>query len=477
MSLGDLNVSSGDLQEMLIATAVIGMFLFIGAFLRAKVPLLRNLMLPASVIGGTLGLLLGPGIWGTSAPLPFPEGWMTFWSALPVVLIVPIFAAAPLGMFMDPSGKKRRFGEMLPIVLLMTGIFSLGGSIQYITGFGVNLAITAIRPETGLYRTFGRELGVGFAGGHGTAAQLGSILQDFGHPWWQTAQGVALTTATVGLIGGMFFGIILINRATRRGETHYLGGKGKLPREMLQGYTKEVDQQKSLGRETMYSSSIETFTIHIGILFLASGLAYLLHRQLRVWVPDLFIPVWFYALLIMYVLNFIMLKLKLHWIIDTKVKSRITGTLSDFAITAAMMTMPIKTISQFVVPITIMCVIGFIVTYFFTFPLFRKAFKDNFAFERAIMSWGVNTGVMMTGMTLLRVCDPDYESPVISDFSMGFALMSIFSLVISPIDYYFLKNSSTSTNFFWNIVVFVFYAAVAAIGYALLIRNRKKAQN
>ena len=218
---------------------------------KRQVPLFRRWMLPASVIGGTIGLLLGPGIWGAGAPLPFPDDWMTFWAALPVVLIVPVFAAAPLGMFMEPGGEKRGFGEMLPTVLLMTGIFSLGGSIQYVTGFGVNLAITAVRPETGLYRTFGRELGVGFAGGHGTATALGSILQDFGLPWWQTSQGVALTTATVGLVGGMFFGILLINRAMRRGETHYLGSKGELPRDMQQGYTKEKmcirDSHRRLG--------------------------------------------------------------------------------------------------------------------------------------------------------------------------------------------------------------------------------------
>ena len=139
---------------MLIATAVVGVFLFIGAFLRANVPLFRRWMLPASVIGGTIGLLLGPGIWGLGAPLPFPDDWMTFWAALPVVLIVPVFAAAPLGMFMEPGGKKRGFGEMLPTVLLMTGIFSLGGSMQYVTGFGVNLAITAI-DRNRLYRTSG----------------------------------------------------------------------------------------------------------------------------------------------------------------------------------------------------------------------------------------------------------------------------------------------------------------------------------
>ena len=131
-------------QEMLIGTAVVGAFLLLGAFLRAKVPVFRRWLLPASVIGGTIGLLLGPGIWGSGAPLPFPDDWISFWEALPVVLIVPVFSAAPLGMGMDPSKKRRRLRDMAPIVLLMTGIFALGGSIQYILGYGLNLAMTAI---------------------------------------------------------------------------------------------------------------------------------------------------------------------------------------------------------------------------------------------------------------------------------------------------------------------------------------------
>ena len=45
------------LQDMLIGTAVIGAFLLIGAFLRARVPLFRRWLLPASVIGGIAGAL------------------------------------------------------------------------------------------------------------------------------------------------------------------------------------------------------------------------------------------------------------------------------------------------------------------------------------------------------------------------------------------------------------------------------------
>lgn len=460
-------------QEMLIGTAVVGAFLLLGAFLRAKVPVFRRWLLPASVIGGTIGLLLGPGIWGSGAPLPFPDDWISFWEALPVVLIVPVFSAAPLGMGMDPSKKRRRIRDMAPIVLLMTGIFALGGSIQYILGYGLNLAMTAISPESGLYRTFGYELPQGFAGGHGTATAIGSILQDFGLPWWQTSQGVSLTLATIGLIGGMLIGIFFINRAARRGETQLLGNSHAIDKDTLQGYSKDIDKQGSLGRQTTANSSIETITVHLTILLIASALAYLLSARMRVWVPAVYLPVWFYALLIMYVLNFILLKLKLHWLIDTKVKARITGTFSDFAITAAIMTLPIKAVSAYIVPILLMALLGFVGTYFVTFPLYRRTFKGDYAFERAIMSWGVNTGVMITGMTLLKITDPEYESPVLSDFSIGFALMSLFSLVISPIDYNFLARGSTLANFLWNLAVGIFYATIALIGYRMTRRPIK----
>ncbi|NLA96106.1 MAG: sodium:glutamate symporter, partial [Clostridiaceae bacterium] len=192
-----------------------------------------------------------------------------------------------------------------------------------------------------------------------------------------------------------------------------------------------------------------------------------------VWLPSVYLPVWFYALLIMYGLNFILLKLKLNWLIDTKVKARITGTLSDFAITAAIMTLPFKAVSAYIVPILIMSVVGFVGTYFVTLPLYRKTFRGDFPFERAIMSWGVNTGVMITGMTLLKITDPEYESPVLNDFSMGFALMSLFSLVISPIDYNFIARGTTLANFLWNGGVGLFYAVIAFIGYRMTRRPVK----
>lgn len=40
---------------------------------------------------------------------------------------------------------------------------------------------------------------------------------------------------------------------------------------------------------------------------------------------------------------------------------------------------------------------------------------------------------MITGMMLLKICDPDYETPALADFSMGFSLLSLSGLITTPL--------------------------------------------
>ena len=112
-------------------------------------------------------------------------------------------------------------------------------------------------------------------------------------------------------------------------------------------------------------------------------------------------------------------------------------------------------------------------TYFLCFPLYRWCFgKYDYPFERAIMSWGVNTGVTINGMMLLKICDPDYSSPALNDFSMGFALMSIVSMLTSPIYYSLLENGSTLANFGWAGVMVLIYTVMFLAGRVMLKRQK-----
>ena len=467
------------LTQLLQALSLLSALLLVGTFLRAKVKLFQSLYLPASVIGGFIGMIISPEIFGRFSNYSISEEWIKTYSLLPGILSVPIFAAIPLGMFLNNSNdnKKKNIKSIYPSkVLICFGLFQCAAMTQSAIGYATNMFFSKVNPQLNMYRTFGYELSAGFAGGHGLAASTGKLLESFGIPQyeWEIAQGVAMTTATVGLIGGMIFGIIFINIAVRRNKTNIIKAikKNNEDKSMEVGYNKDITKQNSLGRETFLSSSIETITFHLAIIFTVCGLAYIvLNFVKKMNIAGLnVLPVWTYSMIIMFALNFLIKKLNLTWMIDAKVKAKIMGTLSDFAIVSAITSLPIKAIMNYIAPITVMCILGFIITYLLVFPLGDFFFKKDYSFERAIVSWGTLTGVLTTGMILLKICDPEYKSPALSEFSLGFSLMSITGLLIVPILNNVLARGSTFDNFITAIISAILYFAFA---FTIFLINKK----
>lgn len=471
--------------QLLQSLSLLSVLLLIGTFLRAKVKLFQSLYLPASVIGGFIGMIISPEILGRFSSYSISEEWIKTYSLIPGILSVPIFAAIPLGMFLNNSNnnsnnnEKKNIKSLYPSkVLISFGLFQCAAMTQSAIGYGTNMFFSKINPQLNLYRTFGYELSAGFAGGHGLAASTGKLLEGFGIPQWEIAQGVALTTATVGLIGGMIFGIIFINIAIRSNKTNIIKAikRNDTDKSAEIGYNKDINKQNSLGRETFLSSSIETITFHLAIILTVCGIAYIvLNFVKKIGIAGLnVLPVWTYSMIIMFAFNFIIKKLNLNWMIDAKVKAKIMGTLTDFAIVSAITSLPIKAIMNYIAPITVMCILGFIITYLLVFPLNDFFFKNNYSFERAIVSWGTLTGVLMTGMTLLKICDPEYKSPALSEFSLGFSLMSVTGLLITPILNTVLAVGSTFDNFITAIILAVLYFAFAFIVLLIGIINKQK---
>jgi len=216
------------------------------------------MFLPASVIGGFVGLLLGPIVWQGKGGIPIPSAWITTWSSLPGILIVPVVASVPLGM---KFGQSRGSGKKTSANILKTFALILGlSAVQTMIGYTVREIFVHVQPQLNLYPTFGYELSNGFAGGHGTAGVLGSYYKGLDLPFWEIAQGITTTTATFGLVGGVIIGIILINIAARTGKTALLTKPGDIPIDMAKGYQMDVSKQKSMGNETTLNSSIESYS-------------------------------------------------------------------------------------------------------------------------------------------------------------------------------------------------------------------------
>ena len=101
------------LTQLLQALSLLSVLLLIGTFLRAKIKLFQNLYLPASVIGGFIGMIISPEILGRFSNYSISEEWIKTYSLLPGILSVPIFAAIPLGMFLNENKNIIKEAENL----------------------------------------------------------------------------------------------------------------------------------------------------------------------------------------------------------------------------------------------------------------------------------------------------------------------------------------------------------------------------
>ena len=261
-------------------------------------------------------------------------------------------------------------------------------------------------------------------GGHGTAGTLGNMLSELNLPYWETSQGVATTTATFGIVGGILIGIAMINWAARNGQTALLKKPADIPEPIRIGYERDIKKQPSVGRETTMSSSIDTMAFHAALIFLACGLAYLV-LKLVAGIPVLSdISVWAYGMIMMFIIWGIMCKLKIDYLVDGKIKSKISSSFTEFAVIAAIASLPIQAVAAYIVPILVMVAIGYVVTTAGLF-FFSKRLLKGYWFEQMIGTFGMANGVFLTGVLLLRVCDPDLESPALANYSLSYTITSI----------------------------------------------------
>ena len=340
-------MTSAMLTDFLKSMALLGAFLLLGVFLRAKVKILQKAFIPASVIGGFLLLIFGPQCLDI---LPVPSEWFSVYSLLPGVLIVPVVAAVPLGLTIG-RGTGGDDPEVLKNVLPLLGIGFGVSMIQFVIGYLTQACFSNLYD---LYHVFGIELAIGFVGGHGTAGTLGNMLSELNLPYWEISQGVATTTATFGIVGGILIGILMINWAARHGQTALLKKPADIPEPIRRGFEKDIRKQASLGRETTMSSSIDTMAFHAALIFLACGLAYLVLKLVK-GIPMLSdISVWAYGMIIMFLIWGIMCKLKINYLVDSKVKSKISSSFTEFAVIAAIASLPIKAVATYIVPILVM---------------------------------------------------------------------------------------------------------------------------
>ncbi|MBQ3760101.1 MAG: hypothetical protein II876_11685, partial [Synergistaceae bacterium] len=171
-----------------------------------------------------------------------------------------------------------------------------------------------------------------------------------------------------------------------------------------------VEKRVAIGKGVTYNDALDPLALQLAFVGIIYGSAKLLSTSL-IWVHPLMkeIPLFACAMICGALLSFILKKLNMRDYIDRPTVNRISGVALDYLVCSAISTLSLKVFSLYMVPliVTILAVIvgNLIVNFYFAWKMF-----DVDWFERAIGSYGLESGVLATGLMLLRVIDPQFET-------------------------------------------------------------------
>lgn len=431
-------------ETISLALLLLGLILLVAKWVRVKLWVAQSLFLPASVIGGFIGLLLGPYVFGNIAELFGADGWSEFglfgeeimavWEPLPQLLISVVFATMFLGQKIpSPRRVYRLVGPQLSV-----GFAYASGQIA----LGLILAVLVLGPLFDMPAVVGTLIEIGFEGGHGTAAGMQPALEAAGFP---EGTPIALGLATIGLLSGIVLGVIFINWAVRHGKTTALKGDVKRSVEEQKGlYAK--DEQYPAAMMTTRPASVEPLALHLSVVAVAilagwGALSALQWVEEKLWAPGgmffpdsdpdevavegsgleggvellAFIPVFPMAMLAGVVIQLILDRTGNSHLLNHEMMVRIQGLALDLLIISALATLSLGAIADNIGPFLILAIAGIIFNVLILILLVPRAIPQ-FWFERGIGDFGQSMGVTATGLILMKIADPEAKTPALEAF-------------------------------------------------------------
>lgn len=444
---------------------IVGALLVLGTVLRAKVGLFQELFFPACVIGGFVGLLLGPQGFGI---ISLSEDIMTTASSMPGKLFGIVIASMPMCAQKMKKGELRQRLDAVNIGIIIT----LVAAIQVAIGFFTNVLVTATGGK--IYPGYGTEMFMGFCGGHGLSAVVGMMFDSQGVDYGETATGVALTFATIGMIGGIVIGITILNRKARKGETNYIKDPADLPIEMRTGVISNVDEQPSAGRQTTAGGSIDTLGLHFAYIAMDVGIGYLIYNLIvKLGIPFLKdMDAWLYMMFAMYPLWALTRKLGCDKYFSPEIKNKIQGATTDFIITAAIMSMPIAVVLEYWKPILISTVLGFLLTVPVILFLNKRILQEDWV-EKSMAPIGMMCGDFITGVLLTRMADPELKSNALSDFSIAYEINTVYCVSMLAVIYPYVVNKGALSALYLALIQIAILAVVTFV-FARISKSRNQ---
>ncbi|MBQ1170309.1 MAG: hypothetical protein IIX49_05710 [Oscillospiraceae bacterium] len=385
-------------------TAILLASLLVANMLKRSIPWLEASLIPTSVLGGGILLVISVvynNISGTEFfNTPFFSGQGTAWLELLTYHMLALgFTASALK---SSGGKmsKERSVEIFNTGLTTVATYLLQAFV------GMVICIWGARYLKDLLEAAGLLLALGYGQGPGQAMNYGGIYEmSYG---FVGGKSFGLTVASMGFLSASIGGVIHLNYLKRKGQIVLDKGTG-MAGETVEGQN-EIPMQES----------IDKFTVQIALIMVAYMLAYLLMFALGCLLPGMRATIYGFNFLLgvlaATVLKTVMNALQKRNIIHRHytndfLLTRATNFFYDIMVTASIAAIRMNIIGKYWVVLLAMGVAGLVVTYFYVQYICRKLFP-HYAQQQFLAMFGMLTGTASTGIILLREIDGDFKTPV-----------------------------------------------------------------
>ena len=403
-------IKGATLNNVLYYVSIVGVLLFVATLIRVKVSILRKAFIPASLLAGLMGMFLGPYFLKVIPPV-----MMSSIGALPTPMITIVFACMLLGIKKGETDRGMVRDAAAGLAWLWSNSFMQ-------VGVPCLLCAVLLTPVWGVNSLFGSVFEIGFAGGHGTASGMATVFENPELLNWTDGAALGPTTATIGLLIGIFGGMICINYAVRKKYTKVLTEPA------TSGDVKEVfsEGERVPGAHmTISQNVVEPFAFHLALI----GIAVLIGRAIVWGFGVVFgykgLPLFPFAMIGGLFINLIAQRTSLADMLDRKIFLRLQGMALEILVVGAMASIRVPVVIAYWAPLLITAVTVTTLMLVWLFWLSPRIFSDNW-FEHGIIRFGAFTGVAAVGYMLLRTADPKMETDAGSVYALNGPLMSPF---------------------------------------------------
>ena len=379
--------------------------LLVGNILRRKIPFLRYSLIPTSVLGGLVLVVVATLYKFITGDVMFDTPFFGGNGTATLELIT--YHCLALGFiaatFKPSQGKltKKRTGE-----IFNTGVTTVATYLlQAIVGFAISIVGTLLIKD--FFIAAGVLLPFGYGQGTGQALNYGGIYEtDFG---FAGGKSFGLTIAALGFLSAALGGVVHLNIMKRRGVIKVGDG----PKDVLNSEKIEAEN------EIPMQESIDKLTVQIALIFVAYLLAYLLMFLLGKLLPGMKSVIYGFNFLIG-VLTTTLVKVVLNLLRKTKLMkreyinsflmTRVSNLFYDMMVVAGIAAIRFSALKDYWGIILIMGVVGLFITYFYNRLVAKTLFKE-YPEEQFLMMYGMLTGTASTGIILLREIDGEFKTP------------------------------------------------------------------